>query len=588
MARARKLLLYQFPYYIIVILVTVILLITYVTRSFDAFYVEAKVEDLYARAYLVSQIFTATEADSSADLQSLSEVLSIELNTRITLIERSGKVLIDTHEDPARMDNHADRPEFIGALQEGQASSLRYSYTLEEELLYLAVPIEFQGESAVLRAAVPTTDLAQALSRVKNRIFWGSIVVMLLAVFLSYMFSLRILKPIQTIQGGAQRFTGGELDLRLPEFNIAEINSLSISMNTMAEQLDARLRDLTVQRDETRAVLSSMEEGVIAISVDDQIISMNKAARRMLDIKKKEYKGFTAQEVLRYSELLDFLEKVKDRKKSMSADITVHQDPVSYLRLAGRRMYWDDGEVRGIVLVIDDITRTRHLENIRQEFVANVSHELKTPITSIKGFVETMQADENNQDDQNRRFLDIINRHVDRLNAIINDLLELSRIEEEGSAKTVELEILPLKPLLEKVERNFKPIAEQHKVNLVLEASDDLQVSMNAHLLERALDNLLDNALKFSEAGSTVNLTAEKKKSRVTLSVRDSGPGIAEEHLDRIFERFYRIDKGRSRGMGGTGLGLAIVKHIAAIHAAEIRVDSRPGTGSKFSLIFLT
>ena len=585
LSKSRNILYHILPYQLLVTVGVVAVLLSFVTNIFDDFYFNAKTKDLNARAVLVGKIVSEVPVDSLDQLQALVQKIDSELDTRITLIKEDGRVLVDSREVAGLMDNHGDRPEIIGALESGQGSSTRYSFTLEQELMYLAKPVVLDSGVIVVRVSVSTEDLLAALSVMKGRIIWGGILVFLLAGALSLFFSLRISKPIQMIKAGAQHFAEGDLGHRLPEFGIGEISSLAVSMNQMAQQLEDRLQDMTMQRDEMRAVLSGMVEGVIAVDPRDHILSMNKAARGILEIKKKVYRGRMVQEVLRHSELIEFLGQVRENKGTLTADITLHMNPPRFIRITGSQMS-TEGESWGVVLVMNDVTRTRQLESIRSEFVANVSHELKTPITAIKGFVETLRTLEPGSEDETARFLEIVNKHVDRLNAIINDLLELSRIEEQGREQNVELSPQPVAAVFQKVLQNNTDLAVKNGINLVVEGDDSIEVPMHVQLLEHALNNLLDNAIKYSLSGGNVWLKVEETEKQVKISVQDEGPGIAAEHQERIFERFYRVDKGRSRDLGGTGLGLSIVKHIAIIHHAKVSVKSQPGSGSTFILRF--
>ncbi len=535
MAQSRSLRFHQLPFSLAVVLIIVLLLFTFVTRSFDRFYFDETREDLYRRALLIGRVFQDKGLAEPAALQALSEILRDQLNTRITLIDPGGRVLVDSNKDPGIMDNHADRPEIKGARKGDPSSSRRYSYTLEEELLYLAIPLELDGQPMVLRTAVSTQHLHEAVAELKRHLAWGAILVSLLGFFLSVLFSQRVQRPLQMLQEGAIRYAGGELDHRLPAFSIRELGSLSRSMNEMASQIQARMNDITSRRDEMGAILASMTEGVIAIGSEDRILSMNKAARRMLEVKKKEYRGRTVQEVLRHSELIAFLDLVDRNSKPVGEEINLHRTPEQVIRLTGTRLTYPDGEPRGRVIVLNDITGTRKLEQIRQEFVANVSHELKTPITSIQGYIETLREEDISRE-QSRKFLAIIHKHVERLNAIIGDLLQLSRLEEPGSAERLHFERCNVSELLTLVMRNAEHHAKSRGIEMRKDAEEFLELPMDRSLMEHALNNLVDNALKFCPEGSHVQLSGKQRGKGIVLSVKDDGPGIPRDKFGAIFE----------------------------------------------------
>jgi len=352
----------------------------------------------------------------------------------------------------------------------------------------------------------------------------------------------------------------------------------------MAVQLDERFRAIAEQRNEQEAVLSSMVEGVLAVDVDERVTTMNLTAGRLLGIEPHRALGRSIQEVTRNAEIQKFVSDAGRSEDVVESELTLHSPDARILQGHGARIRDSRGRRIGTVVVLNDVTRMRQLETLRRDFVANVSHELKTPITSIKGFVATLLdgAMENPQDA--RRFLEIVARHADRLSSIIDDLLSLSRIEQEDHEGALETARAGVRETLQRAIDACASTAAERQIRLELDCSDGLVGVFNARLVEQAVTNLIDNAVKYSEAGSSVAISARRAGHVTEVAVRDHGVGIEAQHLDRLFERFYRVDKARSRKLGGTGLGLAIVKHIALAHGGTAQVASTPGLGSTFTL----
>jgi two-component system phosphate regulon sensor histidine kinase PhoR len=355
-------------------------------------------------------------------------------------------------------------------------------------------------------------------------------------------------------------------------------------MNEMAAQLDDRIRTVLRQRNELEAVLSSMLEGVLAVDLHDRVISLNNSAAQLLGVDRTTSIGRTVQEVVRHADLQRFVTKTLASSGPVEEDLTLSVTGERNLKAYGTVLRDSRDEIIGAVFVLNDVTKLRRLEQVRQDFVANVSHELKTPITSIKGFTETLLEAGLDDQKQAREYLSIIARQADRLNAIIEDLLLLSRIE-QGDKTSISTENYAVHKVFDEAVKVCQIKAQEKLVKVDVECPDGLKGRFNPPLLEQAIVNLLDNAIKYSESESRVIMRANVKGQDLVLSVQDFGPGMENQHLPRVFERFYRVDKARSRKAGGTGLGLAIVKHIALAHGGRAEVQSVPGSGSEFSLV---
>jgi len=518
-------------------------------------------------------------------IDSLCDELGEAAGARITIIGTDGAVLGDSQDEPARMESHADRPEVREALSGHIGVSQRHSATVQAQMMYVAVPVRSGGEViGVARAAVPLTEIIASLNAVYARLLAGGVFIAVLAGVIGIFVSRSIMRPVQEISEGAARFAGGDLKARLPIPRTREMAGLAETLNRMAAELDARIQTIERQRNEQEAILASMAEGVIAVDADEHIIIVNESAARIFEMNLANAAGKPLQEAIRNIELQRFAARALCSDELVEDDVAVSADSGKILRAHGVALR-DAGQNRiGAVIVLNDITRLKRLENMRREFVGNVSHELKTPITSIKGFVETLLDGALDNHEEAVRFLNIISNHADRLSAIIDDLLLLSRVEQDSEHAALMLESLRMTDVLGAALKACEARAAKKGIPLCLRCPDSLVAQLDAHLFEQAVVNLIDNAIKYSAPGSPIDVSADAFSGGIRVAVSDNGCGITPEHLPRVFERFYRVDKARSRKDGGTGLGLAIVKHIIQAHGGSVNVQSKPGSGSKFTL----
>ena len=584
--RRKKLLWKLYPAYLVIILLSIVTFGIYASTTVKNFYLNKMARDLEARARIIEgEVALKFLRENSALLDQLCKTLGRAASTRITLILPSGVVVGDSDENPERMDNHAGRPEIKRALAGHTGISTRYSDTLSQEMMYVAIPVLREGEIAgVVRTSIPVTEIDAALGNIYREIALSGVLMAILAAAISLYVSRRISQPLEEMKRGAQRFAEGDLAHRLLIPESEEVGGLAKALNQMAQQLGERIRVTTEQRNELEAILSSMREGVVAIDSDERILTLNQAAGSLLGIDIAAAKDRTMQEMIRNASVQRFLGKVLTGHGPTEAEIILHGIESKFLQVGGTVLRDSGGRKIGALIVLNDITRLRRLEDIRREFVANVSHELKTPITSIKGFVETLGDGAVDDKENAKKFLKIILQQADRLNAIIEDLLSLSRIEQEAERGEIQFAEADLRQILEAAIHDYQTGARERNVKVTLNCSDEIVVKANSRLLEQAMGNLLDNAIKYSAAGGTVDVQVVKDENEVAIQVRDTGCGIAPEHLPRLFERFYRVDKARSRERGGTGLGLAIVKHITQAHGGRVTVESTVGKGSVFTL----
>lgn len=582
--RRKRLLWHLYLTYLLITLAGVSAVGFFALSSLRNFYLSQSTADLEARARLVEQqVLKLFSIENTVELDALAKTLGKSASTRITLIHLSGQVLGDSEETPARMDNHAGRPEVQEALSGHKGSSIRYSDTVEKNMMYFALPLKRQGEIiGVVRTSIPVTSVDQAMQSIQTRIVWGGLAIALFSAVISLFISRRISRPLEKMRQGAELFAKGDFGQKVPVPDSLEIGALAESLNQMAFQLDDRIRTITTQRNQQEAILSSMQEGMLAVDKEERLITLNQAAAQLMDVDPGQAQGKSVGEVMRNPDLQKFVTRVLSSREVVEEDIVIEGNGNRYLQARGTLLRDGQDHSIGGLIVLQDVTRLRRLENVRRDFVANVSHELKTPITSIKGFVETLAGGAMDHPEDARRFLHIIANHVDRLNSIIDDLLSLSRIEQGTEKSEISLESYELKKVLSSAIQLCLTKASEGNIKIELACDDRLVVEINPPLMEQALVNLIDNAIKYSESGGTVWVEARKAGSELLISVKDEGGGIERQHLPRLFERFYRVDVARSRKLGGTGLGLAIVKHIAQAHGGRPSVKSEPGKGSEF------
>jgi two-component system phosphate regulon sensor histidine kinase PhoR len=586
MAGKRRLIWQLFPSYLLIIVIALIAVTWYASISAKQFFYRKTETDLEARALIferqVSKYFDPLDEKM---IDGLCKEAGRSSSTRITVILPSGRVIGDTESDPKTMDNHADRLEFISALKGDTGSSIRHSLTLERNLMYVGIPVKKGNEVLmVVRTSIPVDVIDQAIKAIQGKIMLGGLVIAVIAAFISLIISRRITKPIERLKKGAELFLKGDFQYRMPLSNIEEIGSLYESMKDMAQELHDRINTITQQRREIEAILSSMVEGVVAVDTEEKIINMNSAAAKMLGCDYKKVQGRSMQEAVRNTVFQGFVSEALSSKEPVEKDMDLSPDERQMINGHGTILRDAEENRIGALIVLNDITRLRRLENIRREFVANVSHEIKTPITAIKGFVETLSDGGVKDEGDAKRFLEIIEKHVKRLETIIEDLLSLSRIEKDVETEGIQLMETKIRDVLETAIQVCRPNAESKGINMELSCDETYTAKMDPPLFEQAVVNLLDNAIKYSPENSLVRLEAARKNGEMVIDIIDKGCGIEKKHLPRLFERFYRVDKARSRKLGGTGLGLAIVKHIVQAHGGRVTVISSPGEGSTFSI----
>ena len=584
--KRRKIIWQIYPTYLIIVVISLITASWFGFSSFKNFYLTQVTHDLESRArifqhQLAGRLFT-TDPNT---IDALCKEIGKASDTRITVLLPNGRVVGDSDEDPERMDIHSTREEILIAKKQKVGRALRYSSTLEKKMMYVAVPLmDKERIIGILRTSIPVEAIDAQIQDVWLKLAFGGLIIAVVMAGISLLVARRLSRPIREMKNVAQRFAGGDLTQKAAVYETEELAGLSDAMNRMAKELDDRIGTIVSQKNELETVLSSMMEGVIAIDIEEKIIKINSSAASMLEIDPASCKGRNIQEIIRNISFQKFASKALSDEEPVETDIVFYHDEERILKVHSSLINDATGEKIGTLIVMDDVTKLRRLENVRRDFVANVSHEIKTPLTAIKGFVETLYHDTAEGEDNSKRFLSIILKHVDRLNAIVDDLLSLSRIEREKEGKEINLQRSDIKDVLETAVQVCMPKAEEKKITISMVMDSSIMADIDVTLLEQAIVNIIDNAIKYSESDSRVDIDAKETDKDIRIQVTDHGIGISKEHLPRLFERFYRVDKARSRKMGGTGLGLSIVKHIVQAHGGSIDADSRPGQGSTFTV----
>lgn len=566
--------------------ITLILSVIVSGRIFERFILEQTTSELKDSLIALERVLRIEESYERAE--TIAETIrdfGMRLGIRFTVVSPDGTILADSMEDPSRMANHGDRPEIRDAFGGIVGVASRYSPTLKSEQLYVAIRVQTNNETRfVLRASRTLASLEETMRPFVSDLLFAAILILAGILGASAVVARSFSAPIVSLQREAERVAGGDLLRRLPESDIEEFSRLAHSLNTMAEARERQITELTVQKNELEAILASLDEALVLVDNREQVLRINAAAGKLFHTDPAEAAGKPLVGVLVNKALYEFARQVITTGTATEREIDLYDSEGNLLYARGVPVTGCSLDCLCILLVFSDITHLKKLENIRKEFVANVSHELRTPITSIKGYIETLRDGAINDPVAARNFLDIIARQSDRLGAIIEDLLALSKIERDAEHGEIVKTLSPIKPILVAATQPFAERAAKRNITIEILCDETLSVPINAPLIEQAVGNLLDNAVKYSNENGRITVEARSDGTKVVINVTDTGIGIAAEHLSRLFERFYRVDKARSRAAGGTGLGLAIVKHIVLAHGGAVSVKSEMGKGSTFSL----
>ena len=538
------------------------------------------IERQMAMTHLAANMIPEEGFFDTDDAQAFSDRIVRDTMTRVSLINREGMVIADTSKDTELLNDHSFRPEIRQAWSEGQGSSTRFSTSLSESMLYTAVYLE--SLDLVVRLALSVEQVRSDLDRIYGQILIIFFIIMGVGTIFAILMARTLSSTLSSVREVVVEYAKGNFAIELDIFGSREAVVLSRSVNSMGRQLQDKINTITYQKNELRGMLNSMQEPVILLNHRLEVKEMNPAAISLL-LKDPDYPylGKGILQVIRSVEVCDLAEKTLNTEASHEEMIYFREYDI-YLQTYGSYLFRDEDTPPSVLLVMNDLTRIKKIEEMRKDFVANVSHELRTPVTSILGYVETLQAGALDHREKAKEFIDIISRQTRNLTALIDDLLTLSRIEDGRSR--FKMASFPLCDLLSSAVSLCLSKAKEKQSTIELKCSGDGLLHGHPVLLEQAVTNLIENAVKYCPQGSSVTVRGTLGQGIVKIEVQDNGPGIPEKDQDRIFERFYRVDKARSRDMGGTGLGLSIVKHISMIHGGTVSVDSREGQGCTFSI----
>ena len=540
--------------------------------------------DLLVRLALIERDAAKQTDMNRAGWDALANELAPRARGRVTFIDAAGTVIGDSEValgDLERVENHRDRPEVAAALAGRTQSSMRFSATIQKRLMYAAIPMSLPGGGrGVARLAVPIDEVAASVAAVRH-IMWASLVIALLVALVTSSTVAQVLsRAMRRMTDVARRMAGGDLTVRVRPTGDDETAELGRALDLMATNLAATLTALRGERDLLGLILQSMREGVLVLDHDGRMLLVNPALRGTLGIP-ADAEGRAALELIRNAELSSILARAQAASGPISGEIETTGPRARRLLVHAAPLPVVNGKHQGLLTVFVDVTETRRLETLRKDFVANVSHELRTPITAVRSAVDTLRLTLTGDPAASERFVDIIDRNAQRLGSLVEDLLDLSRLESKDYRP--EAMPVPLRTVADQALTLLRARIEEKKVDVGNEIDAELPPARaDRRAVEQVFTNLLDNAVKYCPAGASVRLRAQKTERGLRVEIADTGPGIEPRHLPRLFERFYRVDGGRSRDMGGTGLGLSIVKHLVETMGGAIGVESTPGRGSTF------
>ena len=580
-----------YPSFLIISFISLFAIVMIALWSFKSFYYQERAVDLEIRAKILTPEFARLiQSQNHQEIQNKSQKLGDDSSTRITIILPSGKIIGDNKKDPTTMDNHKNRPEIEQAILNGKGLSIRYGHTLAIDSMYFAMPIIAQDKMiGIMRTSTPLDTLQSALWSIYYKVSLGFFILIIITAFASWWMSKALVRPLEAMKVQAQRLAKGDFSSRvqLSSNDSLESEQLGQAFNEIAIQLNQRIEIILNQRNEQEAVFSSMVEGVIAVDSNEKILRINQAAYNILKISEKNIEGIKLKNVIENIELHNLILFALQQNTPVGQEIVIYNNVEhEQVLLAQSAPLLDIHKNKcGTLVVFNDITKLKEFELQRKEFVANVSHELRTPLTAIQGLSETLIEFPDLAEEKRAYFIGVIHTHSIRLESIIEDLLALSKIEKETEIDGIDFVDESITLALSNAIFLCKDKALKRNIDIILNNAEDITFKHNSSLIEQAIINLLNNAIKYSDGNSEINITVIKQNHDIKISIEDQGSGIPEEHLSRLFERFYRVDKARSRQLGGTGLGLSIVKHIALAHKGTVTVKSEINKGSVFSLI---
>ena len=544
----------------------------FVTRSAEANLRRGLEDGLKEQARLAVAVLRGRPAESNPEVV---DEIAEAVGARLTLIRPDGVVVVDSEADPATMENHSTRPEFVEALAGGVGVSTRLSSTVGAEFLYVAIP----SEDGALRLALPLSEIRTQTREIRGRILQVTLLAFIPAVFLAFWLAQRLSARLSQIMSFSRDLARGDFETPVPAFAGGELGELSLTLQTTADRLRSMFEQLQEERSRFAAAVNGIGAGVLVIDRARRAIVCNPAMRRMFPNENLTVgdRPFTAS----HRDIARLFDKVFIQGTSDSVDLSVSELVKRTWKVSCAPIGGAAGHVQAAVAVFYDITELEETERVRRDFVTNVSHELRTPLASIQGYAETLLDGAVDDPEHNRRFLQIIRQNAERLAQLSSDLMTLSQIEVR--ARDYDFAPVAVNGLLTQASDSIRALTGKKGVSVLVEGLPvSTEVEGDSASLYQALMNLLENAAKYTPEGGAITLGARREDDEVEFYVRDTGVGIPTDHIPRLFERFYRVDKARSRELGGTGLGLAIVKHLVLAHDGSVRVESEVGRGSTF------
>jgi two-component system, OmpR family, phosphate regulon sensor histidine kinase PhoR len=562
-------------------------------------YIESMRENLKREIHIVAAssdwVPQGSEADQVRIYTERVDYYKKAAGARMTVVRADGKVLADSEHDPATMDNHLTRAEIIQARDTGYGQSIRHSDTIGEDMLYVALPVK-QGDAifSYLRLSVSLASVDRVVRQLWLFLLGGLFVLFLIAGLVSYRIAQSLTRPIERMTKVAQQITGLNYRSRVSVGGKDEIGQLGRAINSMAASLEHQVGLIQEEESRLKSVLENMNSGVVMIDRSERIVLINRSAERLLGFTPEELQGKSYAEANLPHEMTKMIGECLETREQIRDEMTFHFPAERIVEISISPMPYADGEWAGLLIVLHDLSSVRRLERMRSEFVANVSHELKTPIAAVKGFAETLLAGALDDRETAQSFLRIIYEESERLNRLIGDILELSKIE----SRQIPLHFSPveMKSFVERSLQLLASEAQKKRIDLEMSVGDGLYLEADEDRLQQIIFNLVQNGINYTPEGGKVKVKVEpamalapagtyaEEAETMRITIADTGIGIPKKDLPRIFERFYRVDKARSRSSGGTGLGLSIVKHLVELHRGSIAVESEQGVGTRFMI----
>ncbi|EFR86737.1 two-component sensor histidine kinase [Listeria marthii FSL S4-120] len=572
--------------FIILFFVVMVIVGVFSGELMKSTYLNMKESQLEDDAKILLQTTNIENLDLDKDaaaIQKSLDPLGDEIDARITVIDSEGDVVADTKKDPENLDNHMNRPEVTDILEKGESVgiSIRESDSLGYSMLYVAVPVKHQDKTdGVLRISISLESVDAAVAKL-----WGNLalifgIALVIIAAISVFIARKITRPVREIIEVSTDLANHKYDSRIHGKVSGELQDLSISVNTLAESLETQMFEIKQNEQRLNAIVQNLVSGVMLINIDKQVIMTNRTMYQILG--ETEITGKPFYEVIKSFALSQLIEATFETKTIQQKEIILYFPREMILDASVSPILAENGEITGIILLLHDITQIRHLENVRSEFVTNVSHELKTPVTALKGFAETLLDGAMYDEMLLKKFLTIIKEESDRLHRLIMDILALSRIEQNPVPENIE--IVDMDDVIEQSARTIFEMATEKNIQVTIpeKTSTPVTIETDRDKLQQILINLLSNAINYTPVDGKVEVKLIDHEAEVIIEVTDNGIGIPAKDIDRVFERFYRVDKARSRHSGGTGLGLSIVKHLVENCGGRIEVESQEEVGSTF------